>query len=43
MSGYSPNNKLTHFKSDDLSLVGKFVNVKITKANTWFMIGDLVE
>ena len=43
MSGYSPNNKLTHFKSDDMSLIGKFVNVKITKANTWFMIGELVE
>ncbi len=43
MSGYTPNNKLTHFESTDNSLIGKFVNVKITKANTWFMIGDLVE
>ncbi len=43
MSGYTPNNKLTHFESTDESLIGKFVKVKITKANTWFMIGDLVE
>ena len=43
MSGYTPNNKLTHFESTDESLIGKFVKVKITKANTWFMIGELVE
>ena len=43
LSGYTPNNKLTHFASNDLSLVGKIVNVKITKANTWFMIGELCE
>ena len=43
MSGYTPNNKLTHFESKDKSLIGKFVKVKITKANTWFMMGDLVE
>ena len=43
MCGYSENNKLTHFKSNDLSLVGKIVNVKITEAKTWFMIGELCE
>jgi tRNA-2-methylthio-N6-dimethylallyladenosine synthase len=43
LCGYTPNNKLTHFKSDDLSLVGKIVNVKVTEAKTWFMIGELCE
>lgn len=43
MCGYSPNLKLTHFKSDDKSLIGKIVNVKVTEAKTWFMIGELVE
>ncbi len=43
MCGYSPNLKLTHFKSSDLSLIGKTVRVKITEAKTWFMIGELCE
>ena len=43
MCGYSKHLKLTHFKSDDLSLVGKLVNVKITEVKTWFMIGELCE
>ena len=43
MCGYSPNLKLTHFKSSDLSLIGKTVKVKITEAKTWFMIGELCE
>ena len=43
MCGYSPNLKLTHFKSDDKSLIGKVVRVKIKEAKTWFMIGDLCE
>jgi len=43
MCGYSKHLKLTHFKSDDLSLVGKIVKVKITEAKTWFMIGELCE
>jgi len=42
MCGYSFNYKLTHFKSDDESLIGKIVKVKITEAKTWFMIGELV-
>ncbi|MCR5349613.1 MAG: tRNA (N6-isopentenyl adenosine(37)-C2)-methylthiotransferase MiaB [Acholeplasmatales bacterium] len=42
MCGYSEHYKLTHFKSDDKSLVGKIVKVKIKEAKTWFMIGDLV-
>ncbi len=43
LSGYSKHNKLTHFKSDDKSLIGQIVKVKITDAKSWFMIGDLVE
>ena len=43
MCGYSEHNKLTHFKSNDLSLIGKIVNVKVTEAKTWFMIGELCE
>ncbi len=36
------NNKLVHFKSDSHS-IGDFVNVKITKAQTWCLYGDLIE
>ncbi|MDE6407149.1 MAG: tRNA (N6-isopentenyl adenosine(37)-C2)-methylthiotransferase MiaB [Anaeroplasmataceae bacterium] len=43
MCGYTPHLKLTHFKSEDLSLVGKLVKVKVTEAKTWFMIGELCE
>ncbi|MCM1130243.1 MAG: tRNA (N6-isopentenyl adenosine(37)-C2)-methylthiotransferase MiaB [Roseburia sp.] len=43
MCGYTPHLKLTHFKCDDLSLIGKLVKVKITEAKTWFMIGELCE
>ena len=43
MCGYSEHNKLTHFKSNDLSLIGKIVKVRITEAKTWFMIGELCE
>ncbi len=43
MCGYTPNLKLTHFKSSDLSLIGKTVKVKVTEAKTWFMIGELCE
>lgn len=43
MCGYTPNLKLTHFKSNDKSLIGKTVKVKVTEAKTWFMIGELCE
>lgn len=43
MCGYTKNLKLCHFKSDDKSLVGKLVNVKITEAKSWFVIGELCE
>ncbi len=42
MCGYSENLKLTHFKSTDQSLIGKIVEVEVTEAKTWFMIGNLV-
>ncbi len=41
--GYTPHLKLTHFKCEDLSLIGQIVKVKITEAKTWFMIGELCE
>lgn len=43
MCGYTKNLKLCHFKSGDKSLVGKLVNVKITEAKSWFVIGELCE
>lgn len=43
MCGYSKHLKLTHFKSTDMSLIGKTVKVKVTEAKTWFMIGELCE
>ncbi len=43
MCGYTPHLKLTHFKCEDLSLIGQIVKIKITEAKTWFMIGELCE
>lgn len=43
MCGYTPHLKLTHFKSNDQTLIGKIVKVKVTEAKTWFMIGELCE
>ena len=43
MCGYTPHLKLTHFKCEDLSLIGQIVKVKITEAKTWFMIGENCE
>ena len=42
LCGYSENLKLVHFPSNDLSLIGKIVNVKITEGKTWFALGELV-
>jgi tRNA-2-methylthio-N6-dimethylallyladenosine synthase len=42
LAGYTENNKLVNFKGD-ASLIGKIVDVKITKAMTWFMFGDHLE
>lgn len=43
MCGYTPHLKLTHFKSNDTTLIGKLVKVRVTEAKTWFMIGELCE
>ena len=41
LSGYTESNKLVHFKGDN-SLVGKIVDVKVTKSHTYSLIGELV-
>lgn len=43
LCGYTEYNKLCHFESSDKSLVGKIVNVKITEAKSWFIIGELCD
>ena len=40
-AGNSSEMRLTHF-SGDKSLVGKIVEVKIKKADTWLLEGDMV-
>ena len=42
LAGYTENNKLVNFKGDQ-SLIGTIVDVKITEAKTWHMIGEHVE
>jgi tRNA-2-methylthio-N6-dimethylallyladenosine synthase len=42
LAGYTENNKLVNFKGPK-SLIGQIVNVKVTEAKTWFMIGELHE
>ncbi len=42
LSGYSEHQKLVNFKGNP-SLIGKIVNVKITIARTWFLIGERVD
>ena len=39
LAGYSEHNKLVNFKGDK-SLIGQIVNVKITEAKTWFLLGE---
>lgn len=41
LSGYSNHNKLVNFKGDE-SLIGKIVDVKITIAKTWFLMGEII-
>jgi tRNA-2-methylthio-N6-dimethylallyladenosine synthase len=41
LAGYSEHNKLVNFKGDS-SLIGQIVEVKITLAKTWFLLGELV-
>ena len=42
LSGRMENTKIVNFKGDN-SLKGKYVNVKITKAHTWSLNGELVK
>lgn len=42
LAGYSEHNKLVNFKGDK-SLIGKIVDVKVTIARTWFLIGEALE
>lgn len=41
LAGYSEHNKLVNFKGD-MSLIGHIVDVKITVAKTWFLLGEAV-
>lgn len=42
LSGRTSTNKLVHFEGDN-SLIGKFVNVKITNPKTWTLEGEIVK
>jgi len=41
LAGYSEHNKLVNFKADP-KYIGQIVSVKVTKAKTWFLLGELV-
>lgn len=43
MCGYTKHNKLCHFKSTNKDIVGTYVNVRVTEAKTWFIIGEICE
>lgn len=40
LAGYSENNKLVNFKGDS-KWIGHMVDVEITVAKTWFLLGEL--
>ena len=42
VSGYSEHNKLVNFEGDS-SLIGSLVKVKITKAYSWHLFGEIVK
>lgn len=42
LAGYTENNKLVNFKGNS-ALIGEIVEVKITTAKTWFLVGEQVE
>ncbi|MDR2822541.1 MAG: tRNA (N6-isopentenyl adenosine(37)-C2)-methylthiotransferase MiaB [Acholeplasmatales bacterium] len=42
LTGYTKNNKRVNFQGDK-NLVGTLVNVKITSAKTWFLMGEIVD
>ncbi len=41
LSGYTPNNKLVNFKGSE-DLIGKIIPVRITKAKTWSLFGEII-
>lgn len=41
LAGYTSHNKLINFKGDQ-SLIGQLVDVKVTEAKTWFLLGEAV-
>ena len=42
LCGYTKHEKLVNFKGDE-SLIGTFVNVKIVKAYSWHLLGEIVK
>ena len=40
LAGYTEHNKLVNFKGEP-SLIGQIVNVRVTLAKTWFLMGEL--
>ena len=42
LTGYTAHNKLVNFKGD-LKYIGEIVKVKITKAYSWHLAGEIVE
>jgi len=40
--GYTKHNKLVNFEGDK-SLIGRIVNIKITKTYTWHLFGEVVD
>ncbi|NCB14302.1 MAG: TRAM domain-containing protein, partial [Erysipelotrichia bacterium] len=42
LMGYTKHNKLVNFEGDE-SLIGELVNIKITKAFTWHLFGEVLE
>ena len=41
-TGYSEHNKLVNFEADE-SCIGKIIDVKITKAYSWHLLGEIVK
>ncbi|MCR3906773.1 MAG: tRNA (N6-isopentenyl adenosine(37)-C2)-methylthiotransferase MiaB [Tenericutes bacterium] len=41
LAGYSEHNKLVNFKGDK-TMIGQIVEVKITQAKTWFLLGEAI-
>lgn len=42
LCGYTEHNKLINFESSDISLIGQIIKVRVTKANTWHLFGEIV-